>query len=297
MSGKSVAAVIGVFLAGLLIGGVFVYAAVKPPAQTATGSDTGLDTGFQSRGAGFGAGGAQMNFRGDWDGSNGYLMGDVVTFKGAAYVTSDETKDQPPDGPWALLVDTAQGPAGPPGPEGPAGPAGTKGDTGAGQVVQPGPMGPPGPAGAGSLAALAGLNGLGLHRWTCWRSSRGHSRLNLGRRTLRCNPTSGSARLSIDVRAVCSSGPFGCTSSNTARVDVDAPGFPRQSCDVNSGINTGSADKTKSCAFTYPGGTQVSLTPSVSRGSAVWGGACSGGSTCTLTMNNDKFVTLKSSSD
>jgi len=297
MSGKSAAALIGVFVAGLLIGGVFIYAAVKPPAQTASGSDTGLDAGFQSRGAGFGGGGAQMNFRGDWDGGNGYLMGDVVTFKGAAYVASDDTKDEPPGGAWALLVDTAQGPEGPQGPAGPAGPAGTKGDTGAGDVGPTGPMGPPGPAGAGSLTALAGLNGLaciigpvgGVVAVTVDPTS--------GAVSLRCNPTSGSARLSIDVRAVCAVGPFGCSSSNTARVDVDASGFPRQSCEVNSGINTGSADKTKSCAFTYPGGTQVSLTPSVSRGSPVWGGACSGGSTCTLTLNNDKSVTLKSSSD
>src|SRR6476620_8526063 len=156
MSGKSAAALIGVFVAGLLIGGVFVYAAVKPPAQTATGSDTGLDTGFQSRGAGFGGGGAQMNFRGDWDGANGYLTGDVVTFKGAAYVTSDETKDQPPDGPWVLLVDTSQGP---PGPQGDPGSKGDKGDSGSpGASGAPGPRGSPGPSGApGPIAGLTGF--------------------------------------------------------------------------------------------------------------------------------------------
>jgi hypothetical protein len=131
MSGKSAAALIGVFVAGLLIGGVFIYAAVKPPAQTATGSDTGLDTGLQAHGAGFGTGGAQMNFRGDWDSSNGYLTGDVVTFKGAAYVTSDDTKDQPPNGPWVLLVDSSQGPPGPPGDPGPKGDKGDPGAAGA----------------------------------------------------------------------------------------------------------------------------------------------------------------------
>lgn len=145
MSGRSAAALVGVFVAGLLIGGLFVYAAVKPQTQTATGSDTGLDTGFQSRGAGFGSGGAQMNFRGDWDSGNGYLTGDVVTFKGAAYVTSDETKDQPPDGPWVLLVDSSQGPQGPQGDPGPKGDPGSAGATGA--AGGPGPSGAPGPKG------------------------------------------------------------------------------------------------------------------------------------------------------
>src|SRR6476646_9542964 len=266
MSGRSAAALAGVFVAGLLIGGVFVYAAGKPPAQTATGSETGLDTGFQSRGAGFGGGGAQMNFRGDWDGANGYLTGDVVTFKGAAYVTSDETKDQPPDGPWVLLVDTSQGPPGPEGPAGPAGPAGAKGDPGVPGVGAAGPMGPPGPAGAGSLAALAGLNGMactigpnaGIVAVTVDSTS--------GAVSLRCNPAGGSARLFINVRANCTVGSFNlCSSSNRTRVDVDAFGFPRLTCEVDSTTDAANSSRSRDCTFTYPSGTQVSLTPSATQ--------------------------------
>ncbi len=125
-------------LASALVVGIFVGAAamsaLKPTAQPASGVDTGLDSGLQARGAGFGGGGVQMNFRGDWDGGVGYLTGDVVTHKGSAYVTSDETKDEPPDGPWVLLAlqtaDTVEGPAGPAGPPGAQGVKGDKGDKG-----------------------------------------------------------------------------------------------------------------------------------------------------------------------
>lgn len=129
MSGRLIGGTLVGFVVGLLIGAGVIYAVTRPPATT-TGADNGLDTGFQPRGAGFGGGGATMNFRGDWDGGVGYLTGDVVTFKGAAYVAADETKDEPPGGAWALLVDTSQGPEGSPGPAGPAGPKGDKGDPG-----------------------------------------------------------------------------------------------------------------------------------------------------------------------
>ena len=39
-----------------------------------------------------------MNFRGGFDSGVGYLTGDVVIFKLAAYVAADETKDEPPGG-------------------------------------------------------------------------------------------------------------------------------------------------------------------------------------------------------
>jgi len=156
MAARSLAIPIGVFIAGLLIGGGVIYALSRPtqPAQVtptatpATADANGLDTGFDPRGAGFGGGGAQMNFRGDWDGGAGYLTGDVVTFKGAVYVASDETKDEPPGGSWVLLVDAGQGP------EGPQGPAGVPGASG-----PPGPSGGPGPSGAQGDMGPAGSKG------------------------------------------------------------------------------------------------------------------------------------------
>jgi hypothetical protein len=106
--------------------------ALRPPAQS-TPADS-LDTGLQAHGAGFGGGGATMNFRGDYDSGVGYLTGDVVTFKGSAYVAGDATKNAPPDDPWALLAEAggqgADGATGPAGPPGPPGAQGAKGDTG-----------------------------------------------------------------------------------------------------------------------------------------------------------------------
>jgi Collagen triple helix repeat (20 copies) len=99
-----------------------------------------------------------MMFRGEYDPDAGYVAGDVVTFKGSAYVAGDETKLSPPDDPWILLVEAGQGAQGPAGPQGPAGLAGANGapgTTGAPGAIgprgSPGPSGPPGPA--------AGLSG------------------------------------------------------------------------------------------------------------------------------------------
>jgi len=135
MTARGVAITAGAVVVGIFIGAALMYA-VRPPTQSAPADS--LDTGLQAHGAGFGGGGATMNFRGDYDSGVGYLTGDVVTFKGSAYVAGDETKNSPPDDPWALLSEAggvgpagAQGQAGSPGAQGPkgdkgdAGPAGT----------------------------------------------------------------------------------------------------------------------------------------------------------------------------
>jgi hypothetical protein len=96
--------------------------------------------------------------RGDYDGATAYSTGDVVTYKGSAYVTTGDTKDTPPDGPWTLLAlqdaATVEGPPGPAGPQGASGANGAPGPTGGpgasgapGPRGSPGPSGPPGPAG------------------------------------------------------------------------------------------------------------------------------------------------------
>jgi hypothetical protein len=134
MTARGVAITAGAVVVGIFIGAALMYA-LRPPAQSAPADS--LDTGLQAHGAGFGGGGASMNFRGDYDSGVGYLTGDVVTFKGSAYVAGDETKNAPPDDPWALLAeagsqgaDGATGPAGPPGPPGAQGAKGDKGDAG-----------------------------------------------------------------------------------------------------------------------------------------------------------------------
>jgi Collagen triple helix repeat (20 copies) len=151
---------IGVFMAGLLLGGGVIYAVTRPAQPSpAAGLDSGGD-GLNPLAAGFGAGGATMNFRGDYDGGVGYLTGDVVTFKGAAYVASDETKDEPPGGAWVLLVDAAQGPEGPQGPAGQAGASGAPGPSGApGATGAPGANGAPGPSGAPGAPGATGATG------------------------------------------------------------------------------------------------------------------------------------------
>jgi len=153
------------FLASGLVVAVFLGAAAMStlkPAPSTPGSDTlGNDTGFNPRAATLGSlgGSLPMNFAGQFDPGTAYSTGDVVTFKGEAYVTTDATKDTPPDGPWTLLalldaqgVEGPQGPAGPAGADGAAGPPGAPGGPGAsgapGPRGSPGPVGPQGPAGA-----------------------------------------------------------------------------------------------------------------------------------------------------
>jgi hypothetical protein len=148
MAARSLAILIGVFVAGLLLGGGLIYAVTRPAQSSpAAGLDSGDDGSLNPLGAGFGGGGATMNFRGDYDSGASYLTGDVVTFKGAAYVAGDETKDSPPDAPWVLLAlqdaATVEGPQGPPGPQGPAGPSGA-----------PGASGVPGTGGGGTPAGV-----------------------------------------------------------------------------------------------------------------------------------------------
>ena len=130
-------------LASALVIGIFVGAAAmnatRPAASTPDSDALGNDTGFNPRAATIGSlgGSLPMNFAGQFDPGSAYSTGDVVTFKGEAYVTTDATKDTPPDGPWTLLaLQDAQGVEGPPGPAGPQGrpgqPAGSAAGAGPG---------------------------------------------------------------------------------------------------------------------------------------------------------------------
>ncbi len=151
MSARNLAIVSSALVIGIFIGAAVMYA-TRPatPAADALGNDTG----FNPRAATLGSlgGSLPMNFAGEFDPGTTYSTGDVVTFKGEAYVTTDATKDTPPDGPWTLLaLQDAQGVEGPPGPAGPAGADGAAGQPGAaggpGASGAPGPRGSPGPVG------------------------------------------------------------------------------------------------------------------------------------------------------
>ena len=213
-------------LASALVIGIFIGAAamsaLRPAPSTPTSDALGNDTGFNPRAATLGTlgGSLTMNFAGQFDPGTAYSTGDVVTFKGAAYVTTDATKDTPPDGPWTLLSEA--GGQGPEGPAGPQGPAGAKGDTGEGAVGPTGPMGPPGPAGAGSLAALANLNGVACTLGPSAEIVAVTVDPTSGAVSLRCNAAGGTSRLSISVTAGCGYSFNVCSTSNRTRVDVDA---------------------------------------------------------------------------
>jgi hypothetical protein len=81
-----------------------------------------------------------LMWRGAWDAEAKYAPGQVVSFKGAAYVAEQENGGSEPDPwceddcRWASMGNAAEGP---PGPKGDTGPAGPKGD--------PGPKGDRGP--------------------------------------------------------------------------------------------------------------------------------------------------------
>jgi hypothetical protein len=119
-----------------------VYALTRPSAapSTPTPAAFGDEGGLQGRAETLSSlgGSLAMNFAGQFDLGTAYSKGDVVTYKGSAFVTTDDTKETPPDGPWTLLALTeATGAEGPQGPPGPQGPQGDKGD-----------IGPAGPAGS-----------------------------------------------------------------------------------------------------------------------------------------------------
>lgn len=74
-----------------------------------------------------------------------------------------------------------------------------------------------------------------------------------------------------------------------ATLTVTLSGSGRGNVSSNpAGINCGST-----CSATFPPGTQVTLSASANSNSylASWGGACSGSSTCTFTLNNNEAVT------
>jgi hypothetical protein len=158
MSTRTIAVVVGALAIGVLAGGSAMYVLSRPQQSPASGADT---TGqLEQRAATLSSlgGSLAMNFAGEYDGGTAYSTGDVVTYKGSAFVTTGDTKDTPPDGPWTLLAlqdaATVEGPPGPAGPQGASGANGAPGPTGGpgasgapGPRGSPGPSGPPGPAG------------------------------------------------------------------------------------------------------------------------------------------------------
>jgi Collagen triple helix repeat (20 copies) len=187
----------------------------------------------------------------------------------------------------------ATGPPGPPGqpgatgatgPQGPPGESGEKGDQGL-----PGPVGPPG----SGMSSLADLNGLTCNVGPAPGTVQVTVDPNSGAVLTRCVPNSGLVTLTLSVTSRC---PFnsGCggTSSRKASLDVVAAGFPTHTCEADPQV-PGQA-LTNTCAYTYPGGTQVDLQPHVfTGGTLVWGGACAGaGSHCALTLTSDTSATL-----
>jgi hypothetical protein len=157
MSGRPIAILGAVLVAGVVLGGGAVFYLTRPAQPTTSSNSAGQ---LEPRAATLSSlgGSLAMNFAGEYDGGTAYSTGDVVTYKGSAFVTTGDTKDTPPDGPWTLLAlqdaATIEGPQGPQGPAGQQGPAGAAGAAGAA-----GPAGPPGSPGAG-------LTGLELKSWT-----------------------------------------------------------------------------------------------------------------------------------
>jgi hypothetical protein len=135
-------------------------------------------------------------FQHEWNNDAQYMLNDVVTYNGGAYVALKDapagTPDQSTD--WKLFAAAgaagAQGEAGPQGPAGPHGPQGAKGDTGAvgpqgpagatgpqgsvgpvgaqgtaGPQGEQGPVGPQGPAGTGGGLTYVAANGATVTAW------------------------------------------------------------------------------------------------------------------------------------
>lgn len=90
----------------------------------------------------------EMHWTGPWGPGLSYIVGDLVTHDGNAWVATRTpvTTEPGAGGEWQSLVDLAEGPEGPSGPEGPTGPAGPPGPIG--PTGPTGPAGPQGPRGA-----------------------------------------------------------------------------------------------------------------------------------------------------
>lgn len=95
------------------------------------------------------------HYRGAWDGTTSYAVGDVVVANGSSYLAKMKSYGEAPAAnptEWGLLAQVGakgdRGDAGARGLTGPTGPVGPKGDKGAtGETGATGPQGPVGPAG------------------------------------------------------------------------------------------------------------------------------------------------------
>lgn len=167
-------------------------------------------------------------------------------------------------------ADGAPGPASPQGPEGPQGPAG--------------PQGPQGPAGTGGVANLDALRGTACNVGTTNEGTLAVSYTSgTGAATLTCHPTGGQPLFvtPVPVREANCGGLDGCAFGE-GRV-TSAP----------SGINCHTTRALGSaCTAVYGPTTTVTLfaAPEPESFFAGWEGACSGTSTCTVTMTQSRSV-------
>jgi hypothetical protein len=97
----------------------------------------------------------------------------------------------------------------------------------------------------------------------------------------------------------CTGGSCTVTLTRDVHVVANFQPTPRQLTVTKSGLGTGTITSSPaqlscgtSCSATFPNGTSVTLSAAPDKGStfAGWGDACSGTSTCTLTMDADKSV-------
>jgi hypothetical protein len=132
------------------VGPVGVVGAQGPPGPA---GPTGPQGSMGSPGIAGPIGPPGLTWKGEWMEAKAYLPGDVISFKGSAYIASRaSTSAQPPASEWELLAQRGDvGLTGPQGRDGAIGPAGSKGDIGAqgpaGPRGDPGPPGNVGPAG------------------------------------------------------------------------------------------------------------------------------------------------------
>jgi hypothetical protein len=98
-----------------------------------------------------GPAGSGMNWRGAWEVSTSYAIGDAVQHEGSSYIaTAASTGLEPPAGDWSLFA--AKGDQGEQGPQGEQGDVGDQGEQGATGAT--GATGPTGPAGADGSPGL-----------------------------------------------------------------------------------------------------------------------------------------------
>lgn len=197
--------------------------------------------------------------------------------RGETFTQWNETGPQGPIGPAG--VRGATGAAGPEGPQGPAGPAGAAGAAGAtGPQGLQGLSGPPGPSGAPSPTGPAGVTGL---------MGPVGPQGPAGTIAAQSCPT-GQVVTGVDGAGhiICSAG-SSAPSSYALTVFRTGTGTGTV-VNMPAGISYGST-----CAGTFGSGQVVTLTavPSADAFFVGWSGACTGASSCVVTMNQALTVT------